>query len=185
MAAGDVGDDDVQPRAIGQQGVDERAADIHAPAGRAQHPLDEVVHLALGEHHRGQLGTAAARAEHAAGLVPPQLLDLRVVEEPLQRAVAGHRVMQLSRPRLDLLGGDVVALGGQPVEHVEDGRADGGRVGERVGTAVAHQRADAVEGGLGQGQVDRGHGEPRMRAGGVPASMGQPEGGGEKRSPPG
>ena len=49
------------------------------------------------EHRRGQLAAAAPGDEDLARLVDPDLLDLRVVEAPLQRPEAGDRVEH--RPR--------------------------------------------------------------------------------------
>jgi len=40
-----------------------------------------------------------------------------------------------------------VLVGADVVEHVEDGGADAARVGHRVGTALAHESADAVDDG--------------------------------------
>src|SRR6266568_819382 len=92
VLAGDLRDDDVQPRTVRQHRVDERRREIDAPAGRPQHPLDELGHLAGGEDQRGELRAAPARDEHAAGLVDPDLLDRPVVEERLQRTEPGDRV---------------------------------------------------------------------------------------------
>jgi len=92
VLAGDLRDDDVQLRTVRQHRVDERRREIDAPAGRPQHPLDELGHLAGGEDQRGELRAAPARDEHAAGLVDPDLLDRPVVEERLQRTEPGDRV---------------------------------------------------------------------------------------------
>ncbi len=92
-----------------------------------------------------QLGAAATRAEDAAGLVPPELLDVGIVEETLQRAVAGDEVVDLARPRLDLGDLPLGLGGGHLVEDVQDGRAHRARVGERVGAALADERAHTVQ----------------------------------------
>jgi hypothetical protein len=42
VPAGDVGNDDVQPGAVGHHRVDERLAHVDPASRRAQHPLDEV-----------------------------------------------------------------------------------------------------------------------------------------------
>ncbi len=83
--AADVRDDDVQPRAVGERGVDEGRAEVDAAAAGLEHPLDEVAHLVGGQDRRSQLGDAATRDEHPARLVDPDLLDGRVVEVLLQR----------------------------------------------------------------------------------------------------
>ena len=99
----DVGDHHVEPAAVGQRRVDERRAQVDAPPGGAQHPLDEVLHARIGQDRRGQLRAAAARDEDAAGVVDPDLLDLVVVEVALQRPEAGDRVEQLAHQRVGLL----------------------------------------------------------------------------------
>ena len=86
MAAGDVGDDDVQPRAVGQGGVDEGLGEVEAAAAGHQHPLDEIADLLVAEDGRGQFADAAAGDEDPAGLVDPQLFDRGVVEVRLQRS---------------------------------------------------------------------------------------------------
>ena len=86
MAAGDVGDDDVQPRTVRQRGVDKRLGQVEPAAAGHEHPLDEVADLLVAEDGRGQLADAAAGDEDAAGLVDPQLLDRRIVEVGLQRS---------------------------------------------------------------------------------------------------
>jgi hypothetical protein len=50
------------------------------------------VDVLLGEHGRGQLGPPGLGHEDLARLVDPDLLDVRVVEERLERAHADHPV---------------------------------------------------------------------------------------------
>src|SRR3954469_69110 len=60
------------------------------------HPLDQLLHLELAEDDVGQLVPSVARDEHPAGIVDPDLLDLGIVEEPLQRSEArdpGHQLV--------------------------------------------------------------------------------------------
>ena len=49
VGPGDVGDDHVEPGAVGQGGVDERRRQVHPAPRRLQHPLDEVAHLVGGQ----------------------------------------------------------------------------------------------------------------------------------------
>lgn len=92
-----VRDRDVQPRPVGQGRVDERRRQVDPTARVLQHPLDEVAHLSIGQHERGQLGHAGSRDEHARRRVDPDLLDRRVVEERLKRAVPGDGCHDLAR----------------------------------------------------------------------------------------
>jgi hypothetical protein len=80
VAAGDVGDDDVQPGAVGEGGVHERAGQVDAAAAGPQHDLDQVADLLLGQDGGGELGPAAGGDEHLARLVDPDLLDVGVVD---------------------------------------------------------------------------------------------------------
>src|SRR4029453_6077244 len=58
-----------------------------APAG-PEHELDQVVDLFLAEHGGRQARPPGFGHEYLAGLVDPDLLDVRVVEERLGRAPA-------------------------------------------------------------------------------------------------
>ena len=60
---------DVQPAAVGEQGVDERGRQVEPPPGWLEHPLDQVADLAGGEHDGGQLasGRAGRRTPGRAG----------------------------------------------------------------------------------------------------------------------
>ena len=75
VLAGDVRDHRVQPAPVRQQRVDERRGQVEPPAGRLEHPLDQVAHLVGGQHDGRQLGAAVPGDEHPAGLVDPDLLD--------------------------------------------------------------------------------------------------------------
>ena len=70
---------------------------VDPAVARTQHPLDEVTDLRLGEQGRRQLAATLTGHEDPTRLVDPDLLDGRVVEVGLQRAIAGHRVED--RPR--------------------------------------------------------------------------------------
>jgi len=70
---GDVGDDDVQARAILQRCVDERGREVHASPRAAKHPFDQVPDLVGREDRRGQLGDASSGDEDLARLVDPVL----------------------------------------------------------------------------------------------------------------
>ncbi|MGA9583144.1 MAG: hypothetical protein WBR13_14380, partial [Allosphingosinicella sp.] len=81
---------------VGQHGVDERTTDVD-PATRAlQHALDQLGHLGRGQDQVGQLVAPAPGDEDPAGVVDPDLLDLGVVEERLQRSEAGNSGHQLT-----------------------------------------------------------------------------------------
>lgn len=95
-AAGDAFEDDVETVALGEHRVDERCRDVEPAPARLEHPLDELVDLRGVEAQVGQLVAAAAGDEDPAGVVDPDLLDLRVVEEGLQRTEARHPSDQLT-----------------------------------------------------------------------------------------
>ena len=87
-AAADPLEDDVQPVALGQHRVDERRA------RSSRRPLDLSIRstsswtCAASRREVGQLVPTVAGDEDPAGVVDPDLLDLRVVEEGLQRPEA-------------------------------------------------------------------------------------------------
>ena len=87
-----VRDDDVQPRAVRQGGVDEWGGDIQAPPGALQHPLNEVAHLLVRQGNGGQLGFTVACDENFVWGVEPDLFDGRVVQQGLKRPEARHGV---------------------------------------------------------------------------------------------
>jgi hypothetical protein len=97
--AADSFEHDVQPMTGRQHRVDERLGQVDAASARLEHPLDELLHLGLAQDHVGQLVPPVARDEHPAGIVDPDLLDLGIVEELLQRAEAGHPCDQLADHR--------------------------------------------------------------------------------------
>ena len=96
VAAGDVGDDDVQPGAVGQGGVDERLGQVEPAAAGHEHPLDEIADLLVAEDGGGQFADAAAGDEDPAGFVDPQLFDGGVVEVGLQGPELGRRPGRLA-----------------------------------------------------------------------------------------
>src|SRR6185312_14861680 len=79
VLAGDVRDDDVQPRAVGQHRVDERRGQVDPAAAGLEHALDQVAHLVGRQDGGRQLRDTAPGHEHLGRLVDPDLLDLRVV----------------------------------------------------------------------------------------------------------
>ena len=96
-------------------------------------------HLRGGEHQVGQLVAAVAGDEDPAGVVDPDLLDGRVVEEGLQRPEAGHPRHQLTDHGVD-------------VGHRGDG------AGEAALVVVAH---DALGDPADDGGVDAAGPRPR------------------------
>ena len=72
---------------------------VDPPPARLQHPLDQLVDLGAGQHQVGQLVPAVPGHEHPGGVVDPDLLDRRVVEERLQRTEAGDPGHQLADHR--------------------------------------------------------------------------------------
>ncbi len=147
VAARHVRDGHVQPLAPGQRGVHERARQVEAPAGRAEHLLDEVAHLGGGEHGGRELGPPAARDEHLRRGVDPDLLDLGVVEVGLERAETRHGVDERAAggdgvgERRDDAQGAARLVVGDGVAHE---LVDGGAVAQRVHPAPAHELAHLV-----------------------------------------
>ena len=66
VVAGDVGDDDVQPDAVREHGIDEGRAEVDPSPRRLQHALDEVAHLVVRQQGGGELSDAVAGHEHLA-----------------------------------------------------------------------------------------------------------------------
>ena len=131
---------------------------VQPPAGRLEHPLHQVADLVGGQHDGGQFGAAVPGDEDPAGLVDPDLLDRRIVEEALQRAESGQGVEDVPdragpvqqrrqrRHRHPLL---VVR------DHLVDQQPGGPVVGDRVDAAPADQFPDLVVDVFGGGR--RGH----------------------------
>src|SRR5699024_5192746 len=117
---------------------------------------DEVADLVDGEHRRRQLGLAVAGDEDLAGRVDPDLLDEGVVEVPLQRPEARHRVEDALDGRLDVAEHGQPAVGAALVV-VADRRSDEirdlGRLPHRVQPGPADQLTD-----LGLDRLDSVHG---------------------------
>ena len=105
---------------------------VDAAAAGLEHPLDQLLHLGARQDHVGQLVPAVAGDEHPARLVDPDLLDLGVVEEPLQRTEAGDPWRPAPRPRRP---------GRAPARRRRSGCARRGRV-RRPRPAVARARVD-------------------------------------------
>jgi len=162
VALGDIGDDDMEPGAVAEGRVDERAGQVDpAPTG-PEHQLDQVVDVLLAEDGGGQLWPSGLGHEHLAGLVDPDLLDVRVVEERLERAHADHPVGH----RLGHLAGVVQRrhAGHQPAlgvvdDHLVDELADGDPVAvARVEAAPPDQLADLAFHDLVGGLLNGRHG---------------------------
>jgi hypothetical protein len=62
----------VQPGAVGEGGVHERAGQVHAAAAGPQHDLDQVVDLLLAEDGGGELG----RPLVATNTLPASLIQI-------------------------------------------------------------------------------------------------------------
>ncbi len=94
-------DHDVDPRAVGEAGVDHRAELVHPAAQRRQDALDRVAQLLLvGEGDGGRLDAPAALHIDGAGTVDHHLLDGGIGEQDLERAEADAVA---DDPRRDLL----------------------------------------------------------------------------------
>jgi hypothetical protein len=148
VAPGDVGDDDVQPGAVAEGGVDERAGQVDPPPAGPEHQLDQLVDVLLAEHGGGQLGPPGPGNEHLARFVDPDLLHVRVVEEGLERAHAdhpvGHRLGHLPGVGERRHGGHQPPLG-VVGDHLVDELTDGDRVAvARVEPPPPDQLADLV-----------------------------------------
>ena len=85
----------MQPVPGREHRVDERLGQVDPAAAGLEHPLDELVDLGLGEDHVGQLVASVAGDEDSTRLVHPDLLDLGIVQEDLERAEAGDAGDQL------------------------------------------------------------------------------------------
>lgn len=86
-----IGDRDVQTRAVGKRSVDEGLTDVDPPTGGLQHPLDEVAHRRVTETQSGPLRHAFTGDMHVSGAVEPDLLDLGIVQQRLQRSEPAER----------------------------------------------------------------------------------------------
>lgn len=148
-AAADPLEHHVQAVALGQHRVDERAGQVDATTRGLEHPLDQLGDLRRREHQVGELVAAGAGDEDAAGVVDPDLLDRRVVEERLEGAEAAHPRDQLAHDAVDV--GDRSHRAGQGAVVVVAHDALGqpthdGHVALRVDALAPDQLADdAVE----------------------------------------
>lgn len=98
VLSGDVRDDDMEPRAVGQDRVDERGAEVDATAARAEHPLDEVLDVVGSQERRRQLGHPVASDEDTGGVIgsldpsySPALPRTRKVRHCAQKVAASNR----------------------------------------------------------------------------------------------
>jgi len=152
VAAGDVGDDDVQAGAIGHGRVDEGGRHVDPPSRRAQHPLNQIAELTRGQDGRRQLAATAAGDEDPTRLIHPDLFDLGVVQVALQRAEARHPVQDVADHGLDVTDGRqrrrqrALGVVGDDVPHKSP---NGPRIGERVEAAtpdeLPHLAVDHIE----------------------------------------
>ena len=132
---GDVRDHHVQPTAVGQHRVDERGGQVDPAARRLEHLLDQVTDLGVGQDDRRQLAATPAGDEDPARTVDPDLLDRRVLEQPLQRAEAGDRVVDpashvrtVVQRRQRAADAALLVLGDDLVDQPADGQRLVGRV---------------------------------------------------------
>jgi hypothetical protein len=95
-ATRDAFEHDVQTVAVRQHRVDEGLAQVDAAPTRLQHALDELGDLGTGQDRRRQLMPALTGDEDLAGLIDPDLLDVRIIEVGLQRPESGNPRHQLS-----------------------------------------------------------------------------------------
>jgi hypothetical protein len=145
VGSADVGDDDVEPRAVRESRVHERAAEVDAPTAAPEHALHEVSHLVGRQDRRGQLGDAAPGHEDPRRLVDPDLLDRGVVEVLLELPIAGDdredrvhgQPLVPERGQAPVEGPLVVVLHG-----VLDETPDRLRVAGRIETRSTDQLAD-------------------------------------------
>lgn len=118
--------------------------------------------MLLGEDGGGQLGPSGLGHEHLAGLVDPDLLDVRVVEERLKRAHAdhpvGHRLGHLPSVVERRHVGDEPTLG-VVRDHLVDELADRDPVAVAgVEPTPPDQLADLLFDNLAGGLLRHGHG---------------------------
>ena len=97
VATGYVGNNDLKSRTVQKHGIHEGRAHVHPATGGLESLLDQVPDLALVEDRVRELGAAAAGDEHPAGLVDPDLLDLRIVQVALQGTEPGDGVVETTR----------------------------------------------------------------------------------------
>jgi hypothetical protein len=119
-----------------------------------QHLLDEIAYRFIADAHRNAFAAPRARREDRARTVDPDLLDLGVVQQRLQRAVARH-----PREHVADGGGLVVDELETPSEgevvvtaHLRHGHLmDAIRMAERVGLvltkSVPHPFGDGLDDG--------------------------------------
>ncbi len=144
----------MQARPVGQRGVDERRADVDTTPRALEHPLDQVAHLPVTESERAVLGDAVAGDEDTVGGVDPDLLDLRIVQEGLERTEARQARDHLPRG-LDLIAeqrhGAAERELAVPTDLVPNEASHERRVGGQVGAlpsdAVADLFGDRRDGG--------------------------------------
>jgi hypothetical protein len=164
MSSGDVGDDHVQPAAVGKHRVHKWCGEINATARGLQHPLHEIADRGGGEDRRCELATPMPRDEDPARLVDPDLLHGGIVEIALQHPEAGDVVEHVScrgpgvSERRQCAGQAALAIVGH---HVFDELPHHTRLGDRVEAAASDELAYLV---LDDG--DRVHVTPVASAGG-------------------
>lgn len=139
---------------VGQRGVDEGLADVDTATGGLQHPLDQIAHLRLAEPQVEMLGNPAAGDVHLRAGVHPDLLDTRIVEERLQRAVSVHGREHVAHRSLLVVDEGATASEGQVVVAAHLGLGDPPRrvgIERGVGPFAAQAPAHAVGHGEGGG----------------------------------
>ncbi len=178
VPAGDVGDDDVEATAVGKRRVDERLAQVDPATGGLQHPLDEIAHRGVGEGEGNALRHPGAGDEDAVGSVDPELLDGRVVEVRLQRAVARDGCEHLAHARRLVVDrresagqGEVVVAADLAARDVRGELGIAGGIGPLSPQPLAHALGDhrrgsggciAVAGDTGESSQDRTSGVRKL-----------------------
>ena len=85
--------DGVQPRAVRQAGVYDRARPVDPQAERSDHPLDGSKHRpAVGEPNRGPLESAGALDPDLPGPIDEHVAHLTIAQQGLERAEAHQGV---------------------------------------------------------------------------------------------
>ena len=139
---------------VGQGGINERLAQIDAPARALQHALDKIAHGAVSERERGAVRDSPAGKEDLVGRVDPHLFYRRIIEIRLQRSEARERSEHLTQAACLVVNGRDTSRQREVVVPAQLGAGDrrgtirfGGRVEPLGANTVAHALGDG--GGCG------------------------------------